>query len=65
MNFREFIIDGRQVCVNADNVAYIINLGNNECEVYFVGNPVPVRMGFSAPDLVFKLNNPHITGFPY
>lgn len=65
MNFREFIINGQQVCVNADNVAYIVNQGNNECDVYFIGDPTPVRMEFSAPDLVTKLNNPYITGLPY
>lgn len=65
MNFREFIIDGHQVCVNTDNVAYIVNLDNNECDVYFIGIAEPVRMGFSAPDLVAKLKNPHITGVPF
>lgn len=65
MNFREFIIDGHQVCVNVDNVAYIINLGNRECDVYFIGISEPVRMNFSAPDLVTKLKNPHITGVDF
>lgn len=64
MNFREFEIDGKQVCVNADNVAYIVNLGNRECDVYFIGIPEPVRMKLTAPDIITKLNNPHITGLP-
>lgn len=62
MNFREFIIDGQQVCVNVDNVAYIVNLGNSECDVYFVGRSEPMRMRFNAPELVVKLKNPQITG---